>query len=75
MEIRQNTHIYILLSIEKQVLTTYTNLSQFCFLGTTLVPTDTTNCITTRYLYNYSLGAGVVGQVQSSKILIPSYIS
>ena len=24
-------------SIEKQVLTTYTNLSQFCFLGTTPV--------------------------------------
>ena len=27
-------HIYFT-SIEKQVLTTYTNLSRFCFLGTT----------------------------------------
>ena len=29
-------HIYFT-SIEKQVLTTYTNLSRFCFLGTTPV--------------------------------------
>ena len=32
-------HIYFT-SIEKQVLTTYTNLSRFCFLGTTPVLTS-----------------------------------
>ena len=32
----QFKHIYFTL-IEKQVLTTYTNLSRFCFLGTTPV--------------------------------------
>ena len=35
-EVEKLKHIYFT-SIEKQVLTTYTNLSRFCFLGTTPV--------------------------------------
>ena len=61
-------HIYST-SIEKQVLTTYTNLSRFCFLGTT--PVLTPNVWANEKIPKLTPAPGLRGRRSTSRPRIP----